>query len=54
MDFPQNGYAAHSPFADWPFGDVYRSNAELAGHLHEVGQWHSQRALGLYSSEDTF
>lgn len=54
MDFPRNGYAAHSPSADWPFGDTYRSNADLPGHLHEIGHRHAQRALRLYSSEDTF
>lgn len=54
MDSPSNGYAAHSPHADWPFGNLYRSHADLAGHLHQVGQWHAQRALRLYASEDEF
>lgn len=54
MDFPRNGYAAYSPFADWPFGNIYRSHPDLAGHLHEVGQRHAQRALRLYASEDEF
>jgi hypothetical protein len=54
MDFPANGYAAHSPQADWPFGSIYRSHADLAGHLHQIGQRHAQRALRLYASEDEF
>lgn len=54
MEFPSNGYAADSPFADWPFGNVYRSHSDIASHLHQIGQWHARRALRLYSSEDEF
>lgn len=54
MTSPENGYVASSPNADWPFGAVYRSHADLAAHLHQVGQRHAQRALRLYTSEDEF
>lgn len=54
MDFPSNGYAAHSKHADWPFGNFYRSHSDLAGHLHQVGQRHARQALRLYASEDEF
>ncbi|WP_458117285.1 hypothetical protein [Arthrobacter sp. D2-10] len=54
MNFPTDGYASHSSRADWPFGNIYRSHADLAGHLHQVGQRHAQRALRLYTSEDEF
>lgn len=51
---PQFGYEEGSPSAAWPFGKYFRSQDDLAGHLHDVGRRHAKRALLLYTSQDEF
>lgn len=47
-------HGLRSPAASWPFGSYSLGHEDLAQHLHKVGKRHAQRALRLYSSEDSF